>query len=107
MLDHLVNGIALSNIYALIAIGFALIFGVANLINFAHGSVFTWGAFVGWTAIVVLGLPWYLALPVVAVVCGLLGIAIERFALRPLANGPAIAPLLSTVSLVVVLDLGV
>jgi branched-chain amino acid transport system permease protein len=102
--DYLVNGIALGNIYALIAIGFALIFGVANLINFAHGSVFTWGAFVGWTAIVVLGLPWYVALPISAVVCGLLGIAIERFALRPLAGGPAIAPLLSTVALAVVLD---
>jgi branched-chain amino acid transport system permease protein len=104
VLDHLVNGIALGNIYALIAIGFALIFGVANLINFAHGSVFAWGAFVGWTIIVVFGLPWYVALPIVAVVCAFIGIAIERFALRPLANGPAIAPLLSTVALAVVLD---
>lgn len=104
MLDHLVNGLALGNIYALIAIGFALIFGVANLINFAHGSVFTVGAYLGWTLIVVLGLPWYVALVVAALGCGLLGMAIERLALRPLAGGPPIAPLLSTVALSVVLD---
>jgi branched-chain amino acid transport system permease protein len=104
VLDHLVNGLALGNIYALIAIGFALIFGVANLINFAHGSVFTWGAYVGWTLIVVLGLPWYVALVVAALGCGLIGLAIERLALRPLAGGPPIAPLLSTVALSVVLD---
>lgn len=104
MLDHLINGLALGNIYALIAIGFALIFGVANLINFAHGSVFTWGAYIGWTLIVVLGLPWYVALLVAALGCGLLGVAIERLALRPLAGGPPIAPLLSTVALSVVLD---
>ena len=88
VLDHLVNGLALGNIYALIAIGFALIFGVANLINFAHGSVFTWGAYIGWTMIVVLGLPWYVALVVAALGCGLIGMAIERLALRPLAGGP-------------------
>ncbi|MGE3267211.1 MAG: ABC transporter permease [Chloroflexota bacterium] len=104
MLDHLINGIAVGNIYALIAIGFALIFGVANLINFAHGSVFTWGAYIGWTLIVIFGWPWYLALVVAAVGCGLLGMAIERLALRPLAGGPPIAPLLSTVALSVVLD---
>ena len=104
MLDHLINGLALGNIYALIAIGFALIFGVANLINFAHGSVFTWGAYIGWTLIVLLGVPWYLALPVAALGCGLIGVVIERLALRPLAGGPPIAPLLSTVALSVVLD---
>ena len=104
VLDHLVNGLALGNIYALIAIGFALIFGVANLINFAHGSVFTVGAYIGWTLIVVVGLPWYVALTVSAAGCGLIGMAIERLALRPLASGPPIAPLLSTVALSVVLD---
>jgi branched-chain amino acid transport system permease protein len=104
VLDHIVNGLALGNIYALIAVGFALIFGVANLINFAHGSLFTIGAYIGWTLIVVLGLPWYLALPVSALGCGLLGMVIERLALRPLAGGPPIAPLLSTVALAVVLD---
>ena len=104
MFDHLVNGLALGNIYALIAIGFALIFGVANLINFAHGSVFTIGAYIGWTLIVVLGMPWYAALVVSALGCGLLGMTIERLALRPLAGGPPIAPLLSTVALAVILD---
>lgn len=104
MIDHLINGLALGNIYALIAVGFVLIFGVANLINFAQGSVFTWGAFIGWTVIVTVGLPWYVALPIVAVACGVLGVTIERVALRPLRNGPPIAPLLSTVAVSVILD---
>jgi branched-chain amino acid transport system permease protein len=104
VLDHVVNGLALGNIYALIAIGFALIFGVANLINFAHGSIFTVGAYLGWTLIVVVGLPWYVALVIAALGCGIIGALIERLALRPLAGGPPIAPLLSTVALSVVLD---
>jgi len=104
VIDHLVNGLALGNIYALIAVGFVLIFGVANLINFAQGSIFTWGAFIGWSAIVSLGLPWYVALLVVALACGVLGMVIERIALRPLMGGPPIAPLLSTVAVSVVLD---
>jgi len=47
-LDYTVNGLVIGNIYALLAVGLALIFGVANLINFAHGSVYTIGAYVGW-----------------------------------------------------------
>ncbi len=104
MLDALVSGIITGNTYALIAIGLSLIFGVADLINFAHGSVFAIGAMVGWWLVAQQGWPLPAAMAGVIVVTGLLGLAIERLALRPLVNAPPIAPLLSTVAISLILD---
>ncbi|MCC6626700.1 MAG: ABC transporter permease [Chloroflexi bacterium] len=103
-IDQVINGLAIGNIYALIALGFTLIFGVANLINFAHGSVFMIGAYVGWVLAVFLGWPFLALLPVVMLATGLLGIVIERYALRPLASAPPIAGLLSTIAIAIILD---
>jgi branched-chain amino acid transport system permease protein len=103
-LDYTVNGLVIGNIYALLAVGLALIFGVANLINFAHGSVYTIGAYVGWAAITFLHTPLPVTMAIVFVVCGLLGVAIERVALRPLQGKARIAPLLATIGLSFVLD---
>jgi branched-chain amino acid transport system permease protein len=103
-LDYTVNGLVIGNIYALLAVGLALIFGVANLINFAHGSVYTIGAHVGWAAITFLRTPLPVTMAIVAVVCALLGVAIERVALRPLQGKARIAPLLATIGLSFVLD---
>ncbi len=102
--DQLVNGLVIGNIYALIAIGLALIFGVANLINFAHGSVYMIGAYVGWVCVT--GLGWSLGptFIVVAVVCGVLGVLIERFGLRRLQSEARIAPLLATIGISFALD---
>ena len=61
LIDQTVNGLVIGNIYALIAVGLALIFGAANLINFAHGSVFMAGAFSGWFLLTKLHLPLALA----------------------------------------------
>ena len=102
--DQTVNGLVIGNIYALIAVGLALIFGVGNLINFAQGSVFMIGAYVGWVCVTWWGLPLAAAFVVVAVTCALLGVLIERFALRPLQNAPPIAPLLATIGISFVLD---
>src|ERR1700742_5262656 len=103
-LDYTVNGLIVGNIYALLAVGLALIFGVANLINFAHGSVYTIGAYVGWAAITFLHTPLPVTMAIVAVACALLGVAIERVALRPLQGRARIAPLLATIGLSFVLD---
>jgi branched-chain amino acid transport system permease protein len=103
-LDYTVNGLVIGNIYALLAVGLALIFGVANLINFAHGSVYTIGAYVGWAAITFLHTPLPVTMAIVFVVCALLGIVIERVALRPLQGKARIAPLLATIGLSFVLD---
>ncbi len=103
-IDYTVNGLVVGNIYALLAVGLALIFGVANLINFAHGSVFSVGAYVGWLCAVRLRLPLPLTALVVIVVCALLGMAIERFGTRPLQNRSRIAPLLATIGIGLILD---
>src|SRR5689334_9331100 len=90
--DQTVNGLVIGNIYALVAVGLALIFGVGNLINFAHGSVYMVGAYVGWACVTQLHLPLPVAFIVVAVFCGVLGVVIERFGLRSLHNSARIAP---------------
>src|SRR3954470_16287765 len=104
LFDYTINGLIIGNIYALLAVGLALIFGVANLINFAHGSVYTVGAFIGWACITFLHTPLPLTILVVVAGCALLGIAIERVALRPLQGSSRIAPLLATIGVSLVLD---
>ena len=103
-LDYTVNGLVIGNIYALLAVGLALIFGVANLINFAHGSIYTVGAYVGWVCITQLHWPLAATVPAVLLASAILGVAIERLALRPLHNASRIAPLLATIGLSLVLD---
>jgi len=102
--DQTINGLVIGNIYALIAVGLALIFGVSNLINFAQGSVFMVGAYIGWVAVTWWNLPLVAAFLLVAIGCAVLGMLIERFGLRPLRNAPAIAPLLATIGISFVLD---
>jgi branched-chain amino acid transport system permease protein len=103
-LDHTINGLIIGNVYAMLAVGLALIFGVSRLINFAHGSVYTVGAFIGWAAITYLHASMALTLVLVIAGSALLGMAIERIALRPLADSPRIAPLLATIAISFVLD---
>ncbi|MEO7008478.1 MAG: branched-chain amino acid ABC transporter permease, partial [Caldimonas sp.] len=102
--DPLVTGLINGNAYALIALGLSLIFGVADLVNFAHGSVFAFGAMLGWYFAAVLHWPLPLALAGVIGVTAALGVLIERVAVRPLAKAPRIAPLLSTVAVALILD---
>ncbi|VVE40613.1 ABC transporter permease [Pandoraea anhela] len=102
--DYTINGLIVGNIYALLAVGLALIFGVSHLINFAHGAVYSVGAFLGWVAITYLHTPLLATLAIVAIGCALLGAAIERLALRPLQNAPRIAPLLATIGVSIVID---
>ena len=103
--DHTINGLIVGNIYALIAVGLALIFGVSRLINFAHGSVYVVGAYVGWVAVSHLHTPLPVTMALVAIVCAFVGLLIERFGLRPLQNSVRIAPLLATIGISFVLDL--
>lgn len=103
-LAQTVNGLVIGNIYALTALGLALIFGVGNLINFAHGSVYMLGAYVGWLCVTAWGLPLPLAFVVVILTCAILGLLIERFGLRGLQSSARIAPLLATIGLSFVLD---
>ncbi|WP_175795793.1 branched-chain amino acid ABC transporter permease, partial [Burkholderia ambifaria] len=103
-LDYTLNGLIVGNIYALLAVGLALIFGVSHLINFAHGSVYMVGAFIGWLCLTRFGLPLPVALAAVVIGCGALGVAIERIGLRPLRHAARIAPLLATIGISFILD---
>jgi branched-chain amino acid transport system permease protein len=103
-LQHIVNGLSLGSIYALIALGYTMVFGILQLINFAHGDVFMIGAFVGMYAAKYTGAAdnpsiWGLlmCLAVSMTVCALLGFTIERFAYRPLRKSPRINILITAV----------
>ncbi len=102
--DFTVSGLVLGSIYALMAVGLALIFGVANLINFAHGAVFTVGAYLGWCCAVALGLPLWASVILVALGGGAVGALIEVVAIRPLNRRSRIAPLLATIGVGLILD---
>jgi branched-chain amino acid transport system permease protein len=101
----LVNGVTLGSVYALIALGYSMVYGILKLLNFAHGDVYMMGAFFGYFVLTALGgsaspnaSVWVilvLMLLVAMLGAGVLGIVIERFAYRPLRNAPRIAPLIS------------
>jgi len=102
--DQVVNGLVLGNIYALLAAGLALVFGVAELINFAHGSVYMAGAYLGWLLMARLGTPIWATLPLAALGGALLGLVLERTAVRPFRHSARIAPLLATLGAGMILD---
>ena len=80
LIQQLVNGIALGSIYALVALGYTMVYGTIKLINFAHGDVYMMGAFVGFYAMNGLGLNIFLSLLLAMVSCAVLGVVIERVA---------------------------
>jgi branched-chain amino acid transport system permease protein len=102
--SQIVNGLAIGQVYALIALGFSLVFGVSNLINFAQGGLFMLGAFFAFSGVSVFGLPLWLAALISITLVAVLGILLEGVALRPLENGPYIAPVLSTLAISLIVD---
>ncbi len=97
LLQQLVNGVMLGAVYALIAIGYTLIFGVLGMLHLAHGEVFMIGAFVGLMVATAYAGNVMLALAAAMVVTGLLGVLIERVAFRPLRGAHHLAPLATTI----------
>ncbi|MCQ1529877.1 branched-chain amino acid ABC transporter permease [Lutispora saccharofermentans] len=95
-LQHLANGISLGSLYALIAIGYTMVYGILRLINFAHGDIFmmaTYFAFFG----VLFGMKWYVAFPVTIILTALLGMLVEVSAYRSLRDAPKISILISAI----------
>ncbi|MEI7564104.1 MAG: branched-chain amino acid ABC transporter permease [Burkholderiaceae bacterium] len=112
-LQQLVNGLVLGSIYALIALGYTMVYGVLGIINFAHGEVLMIGALVSLTLIqgmmmLTPFLPGWLilvlVLPITMAVCAALSYTIERVAYRPLRNAPRLAPLISAIGMSVLLQ---
>ncbi len=110
----IVNGTVTGCLYALIALGYTMVYGVLKLLNFAHGDIYMVGAYIGYFAIQWFGGPGSLAIPVPLLIlimlllagtgCGLLGVAIERFAYRPLRDAPRIAPLITALGVSFLLE---
>lgn len=114
-LQQMINGLSVGAVYALIAVGYTMVYGVLRLINFAHGDVFMVGAFAGLFAAtswfgLARGAPWWVALPLVLVtamgVCAGLGFLIERFAYRPLRDQPRLTVLITAIGVSMFLEFG-
>ncbi len=104
LLQQLINGIALGSVYALIALGYTMVYGIVTLINFAHGEIFMVGAFAGLYATSVLHLNIFIALVIAMIVCILLGVAIEQIAYRPLRKSTRLSALISAIGVSIFLS---
>lgn len=104
--QQLVNGISLGSIYALIALGYTMVYGIIRLINFAHGDIYMLGAYVAFFATTFLKLSFFPALVLAMAGAGLAGVLIERFAYRPLRNAPKIAVLITAIGVSLFLEYG-
>ncbi|MDE2480176.1 MAG: branched-chain amino acid ABC transporter permease, partial [Betaproteobacteria bacterium] len=113
LIQQLVNGLVLGSMYALVALGYTMVYGIVNLINFAHGDVMMVGALTSYSMFrflhaVTPGMPWPLVLAIALVtamaVCGTLNFFIERLAYRRLRNAPKLAPLVTAIGMSILLE---
>ena len=109
--QQIINGLVLGSMYALVALGYTMVYGIINLINFAHGEVLMVGALTSWTVVSLLagsGLPGWamllISLVCAIVVCSVLNFAIEKVAYRPLRNAPRLAPLITAMGVSLLLQ---
>lgn len=103
-LQQMINGLSLGSIYALIALGYTMVYGIIKLINFAHGDVYMLGAFVAFYATTFFHLNFFIALVVAMVLCGVLGVVIERIAYKPLRHATRITALITAMGVSYVLE---
>ena len=96
-LSYLISGISLGSVYAIIALGYTMVYGIAKMLNFAHGDVIMVGGYISFCAMFYLGLPNIVAVLLAVVVCTVLGIVIERLAYKPLRSAPALAVLITAI----------
>jgi len=112
LIQHLINGITIGAFYALVALGYTMVYGVLKLINFAHGDLFMWGAYLGWTVLAGAGAVFAKPGPAVLaptfvlamVSVALIGVLIERVAYRPLRRASRLAPIISALGAAFVLE---
>lgn len=97
MIQQLINGLFLGSIYALLALGYTMVYGIIKLINFAHGEVYMIGSFIGYFLINQLKLGFFPALILSMIVCGILGVTIEFLAYRPLRKSTRISALITAI----------
>lgn len=93
-----INGLNIGSIYALIALGYTMVYGIAKLINFAHGDVIMVGAYISFISMK-FGLPWWLAVIISIVACAVLGVVMEKVAYKPLRNASRISLLITAIGI--------
>ena len=96
-LQYLINGISLGSVYAIIALGYTMVYGIAKMLNFAHGDVIMVGAYVIFTIISTMGYPPIVGVIVAVALCTVLGITIERIAYKPLRGASSLAVLITAI----------
>lgn len=114
VLQSLVNGLTLGSVYALIALGYTMVYGILELINFAHGEIYMVGAYIGYGVLIMMmgmnlhifgyGFTLAMVFVITMILVGFLGVAIERFAYRPLRDSPRLAPLICAVGVSIFLQ---
>lgn len=96
-LSYLIRGISLGSVYAIIALGYTMVYGIAKMLNFAHGDIIMIGGYVSFVAVSSLGLNPWIAMVIAMAVCTLLGVLIERFAYKPLRQATSLAVLITAI----------
>jgi branched-chain amino acid transport system permease protein len=104
LLSQVANGLILGSMYALIAIGFSMIYGIVRLINFAHGDIFTIGAFATLASIAVIQAPFPVVLAIVLVVGAAVGLLIERAAFRPMRGAPQVTGFIASLAISIIIQ---
>ena len=96
-LSYLISGISLGSVYAIIALGYTMVYGIAKMLNFAHGDVIMVGGYISLLAMTYVGLPTWAAILLAMVVCTVLGVLIEGLAYKPLRSAPSLAVLITAI----------
>lgn len=96
-LSYLINGISLGSVYAIIALGYTMVYGIAKMLNFAHGDVIMIGSYVVFSAVSVMGMPSGVGIIIAVVVCTALGVVIEKIAYKPLRGASPLAVLITAI----------
>ncbi len=96
-MQNVVNGLSLGGLYALIAIGYTMVYGILRLINFAHGDIFMLGTYFLFYGVAIFHLPWWLSFILAIILTALTGVLTEKIAYRPLRNSPRISLLISAI----------
>lgn len=99
ILEQLINGLRSGSIYALIALGYTMVYGIAKMINFAHGDIIMVGAYALYVLIVLLKVPAIAAVILTIIICSVLGIVIEKVAYKPLRKAPALSVLITAIGM--------
>lgn len=96
-LSYLISGISLGSVYAIIALGYTMVYGIAKMLNFAHGDLIMVGGYISLLSMSALNLPWWLAVLLAMLVCTVLGVVIEGLAYKPLRAAPSLAVLITAI----------